>query len=140
MSLFFKTIKCQWNFHTNTFWIFNLNASKHFSEFTFAEATLNSCFQRKRYSWKYTAILRENIHAKVWFQKSCKATLLNITLWHGCSPVNLLHNFKAAVPTNMYGGLLLHLYFYFSALPINLSINLLTTNVSWHHLETSQLL
>ena len=32
---------------------------------------------------------------------------IEITLWHGCSPVNLLHIFRTPFPKNTSGGLLL---------------------------------
>ena len=32
---------------------------------------------------------------------------IEVTLWHGCSPVNLLHIFRTAFRKNTYGGLLL---------------------------------
>ena len=31
---------------------------------------------------------------------------IEITFWHGCSPVNLLHIFTASFPKNISGGLL----------------------------------
>ena len=34
-------------------------------------------------------------------------SFIEITLWHGCSPVNLLHFFRTPFPKNTYGGLLL---------------------------------
>ena len=36
-----------------------------------------------------------------------KVAKLQITLWHGCSTVNLLYIFRSLFPTNTYGGLLL---------------------------------
>ena len=39
----------------------------------------------------------------------CRSVMLcnfiEITLWHGCSPVNLLHIFSTPFPKNTYGGL-----------------------------------
>ena len=32
---------------------------------------------------------------------------IEIVLWHGCSPVNLLHIFRTPFPKNTSGGLLL---------------------------------
>ena len=32
---------------------------------------------------------------------------IEITLWHGCSPINLLHIFRTSCPKNISGGLLL---------------------------------
>ena len=34
---------------------------------------------------------------------------IEITLWSGCSPANLLHIFRTPFPKNTYGGLLLTL-------------------------------
>ena len=33
---------------------------------------------------------------------------IEITFWHGCSPVNLLHIFTTSFPKNISGGLLLY--------------------------------
>ena len=33
---------------------------------------------------------------------------IEVTLWHGCSPVNLLHIFRKPFPKNTSGGLLLY--------------------------------
>ena len=41
-------------------------------------------FPSEKVFWKYAANLQEKSHAKVQFQKSC----FEITLRHGCSPVN----------------------------------------------------
>ena len=37
--------------------------------------------------------------------------VLQITLWRGCSPVNLLHIFRKLFPKNTYGGLYLMIRF-----------------------------
>ena len=37
---------------------------------------------------------------------------IEITLWHGCSPVNLLHIFRTFFYKNTYGRLLLHFTLY----------------------------
>ena len=49
--------------------------------------------------WKYAANLKENTHAAVWFRQ--------ITLRHGCSPVNLLYIFRTPFLKNTSGWLLL---------------------------------
>ena len=36
-----------------------------------------------------------------------RSNFIEIALWHGCSPVNLLHIFKAPLPNNTSGRLLL---------------------------------
>ena len=52
--------------------------------------------------WKYAANLHENTRAEVWFQN-----FIEITLRHGCSPVNLLHIFRILFLKNTSGQLLL---------------------------------
>ena len=37
------------------------------------------------------------------------SNFIEITLWHGCSPVNLQHIFRTSFPKNTSGGLLLNL-------------------------------
>ena len=37
-----------------------------------------------------------------------QSKFIKITLWHGCSPVNLLHVFRAPFPKNTFGGLFLN--------------------------------
>ena len=47
------------------------------------------------------------------FRSSRPAVLCNfieITLWHGCSPVNLLHIFRTLFPENTSGRLLLNIF------------------------------
>ena len=69
---------------------------------------------------KYAANLQENLHAEVQFQWSCRTTpsspateqllcnfIIEIALWHGCSPVNLLHIFRALFLKSNSAGLLL---------------------------------
>ena len=73
------------------------------------EAALHGCFSEKVF-WKYEANLKENTRTKVWFQKSWTGrNFIEITLWHGCSTVNLLHIFRACFPENSCEGLLLEL-------------------------------
>ena len=72
----------------------------------YSEAALQRCSLEKVF-WKYEANLQEWTHAEVWFPWSCKedpcrnmisinlpSNFIEITLWHGCSPVNLLHIFR----------------------------------------------
>ena len=40
-------------------------------------------------------------------QNVISSNFIEITLWHGCSPVNLPHVFKTLFPKNTSGGLLL---------------------------------
>ena len=52
----------------------------------FPQAALQRCSCIKVF-WKYAANLRENTHAKVWFQWISKAgSFIEITLQHGWSP------------------------------------------------------
>ena len=37
-----------------------------------------------------------------------QSNFIEITLWHGCSPINLLHIFRTPFPKNTSEGLLLH--------------------------------
>ena len=37
---------------------------------------------------------------------------IETALWHGCSPVNLLHNFRTPFPKNTSAGLLLYTSIY----------------------------
>ena len=61
-----------------------------------SEAAAQRCSLEKVF-WKYAANLQENIHAKVWSQWS----IIEITLRHGCTPVNLLHIFREPFPENI---------------------------------------
>ena len=51
---------------------------------------------RKRCSEKYVAMLK------------CDFNKVALQLQHGCSPVNLLHIFRAHFYKNIYGGLFMH--------------------------------
>ena len=64
------------------------------------EAALQRCSYKKVF-WKYLANLLENTHVEVWYQSS----FIEITLRHGCSPLNLQHFFRAPFPKNTFGGL-----------------------------------
>ena len=57
---------------------------------------------RKNVYWIHAANLQEETHAEVEFQN-----FIEITLRHGCSPVKLLHIFRAPFPKNTSGWLLL---------------------------------
>ena len=50
--------------------------------------------------------IQHNTHAEVQFNKVA-INFIEITLRHGCSPVNLLHIFKKLFPRNTSGWLLL---------------------------------
>ena len=53
----------------------------------------------------------ENMHQIYWKKTAISIKLqrnvIEITLWHGCSPANLLHIFRAPFPKNTSGGLLM---------------------------------
>ena len=51
--------------------------------------------------------LQENTHAEMWFKLILIKLLIQITLRHGCSPVNLLHIFRTPFLKNTPGRLLL---------------------------------
>ena len=72
----------------------------------FPEAATQRCSYEKVFR-KYVANLQEDTHAEV------QSNFIEITLRHGCSPVNLLHIFKTPFPRNTSGWLLL---FFFSTL------------------------
>ena len=40
--------------------------------------------------------------------KKLPSNVIEITLWYGCSPVDLLHNFRTSFYKNTYGELLLN--------------------------------
>ena len=54
------------------------------------QAALQRCF-RKRCSENMQQIYRRTPMAKCDFNKKLQNNLIEITLWHGCSPLNLLH-------------------------------------------------
>ena len=65
--------------------------------------SLHRCSYKKMF-WKYAANLEENTHAEVRFQQS------EITLRHGCFPVNILLIFRTVFPRNTFAVLLLLLH------------------------------
>ena len=60
----------------------------------------------KKVFLNYAADLQENTHAKVILIKLL-SNFIDITLWHGCSPVNLLHVFRTPFYENTCKKLLL---------------------------------
>ena len=48
---------------------------------------------------------------------------IEITLWHGYSPANLLHIFRTSFPKNTYGGLLLEIFVMVITKSLNVSNN-----------------
>ena len=69
------------------------------------EAALQMCSYKKVFL-NYAANLQENNHAKMRFQKSCKATLLKSLF---SMSVNLQHIFTRPFPENTSGWLFLRL-------------------------------
>ena len=60
------------------------------------------CYYNKVF-WKYAENLQENIHAEVHFnQFACN--FIEIALRHGCSPLNLLHNFRKPFLKNTWAA------------------------------------
>ena len=66
------------------------------------EAVVQGCSYKKLF-WKYAVYLQENTHAEVRFQSN----FIEISLWYGCYPGNLLHIFRTPFPKNISGWLLL---------------------------------
>ena len=65
------------------------------------ETALQRCSYKKVF-WKYATNLQEKTHAEMWLLSNC----IEIMLWYGCSPVNLLHIFRTPFYKNTSGGLL----------------------------------
>ena len=65
-------------------------------------------FVRKVIPKIFSKFTRKHPCRSVWFQKSCKANFIEITLRHGCSPVNLLHISRILFYKSTSGGLFLH--------------------------------
>ena len=61
-------------------------------------------FSSEKVFWKYAANLPEDTHAEVWFSKLLY-NFIEVTLMHGCSPLNLLHILRSPFSTS--GGLLM---------------------------------
>ena len=60
---------------------------------------------KKRFSDNMQQIAGEHLYRSVTPMK-LQSNFIEITLQHGCSPVNLLHIFRTTFPKNTYGGLL----------------------------------
>ena len=63
---------------------------------------------RKKCSENMQPIYRRSPMPKCDFNKVAYCSLTEIALRHGCSPINLLHMFRAPFYKNTYRGLLLH--------------------------------
>ena len=70
-------------------------------------------FVKKVYQRYFTGSKVEDMQicSKFTGEQLCRSVisikLLEITLWHGCSPVNFLHIFRTPFYKNIFGGLLL---------------------------------
>ena len=82
-----------------------------------AEAATQRCFLEKVF-WKYTANLQENTHAEV---RKLLCNFIEITLCHGCSPVNLLHIFRSPFLKEHLRWLLLEKQFLLTAVSASCS-------------------
>ena len=66
------------------------------------------------------------ICSKFWGEHPCRSAisiklqnnLIEITLWHGCSPVNLLHIFRTSFLKNNSGGLILYMFIRKTSMPV----------------------
>ena len=85
----------------NRYFLINLLSS---TTLQVLEAALQRCSQEKVF-WKYVTNLQKNTHVEVRSQEF--SNFIEISLCHGCSPVNLLHVFGTPFPENTSGGLLL---------------------------------
>ena len=70
------------------------------------EAALHRCSYKKVF-WKYPANLQVKKPCRSVISVTLQNNFTEIKLRYGCSPVNLLHIFRAPFPKNTYGGLLL---------------------------------
>ena len=71
----------------------------------FPEAATWGCSYEKVF-WRYAANLQENTQSVISIK--LQSNFIEITLGHGCSPVNLLHMFRIPFPRNTFGWLLLY--------------------------------
>ena len=81
---------------------------------SFLQATLEAVHRRcskEKVFWKYAAILQENTHTKSVISIKLLCSFTEITLRHGCSPVNFLNIFRTPSYKNASKGLLLQIHF-----------------------------
>ena len=97
----FKILKHRWIFKEclSIFWYYVVKGWDFLNFSLYVEAALPKSSYKKAF-WKYAANLQENTHAEV------QSNFIEITLWHWCSPINLLHISRTPVPKNTSGGLL----------------------------------
>ena len=89
-----------------------------------SEAVLHMC-SHKRMFWKYAVNLPENTHVRVWFPKSCKATLLRNHTSAWGSSLNLLHIIRTPME-----GYFWHLYLVTDVIALNIKPKLKHFQVS----------
>ena len=63
-----------------------------------------------------------------WDFNKVASNFIEITLWHGCSPANLLPIFKASFPNDSSGGLLLHVILWGVSALLQFSTVVVTVN------------
>ena len=90
----------------------NRNGSRCF----FGQPGLPSTLYRKKQKTnRFKDVVLRKMYSKFTGEPPCLSVVLikllwnfiEITLWHGCSPVNLLHIFRTSFPKNTFGWLLL---------------------------------
>ena len=70
---------------------------KHFSVKGIRAASLK---QKDKWAFTVTGICNLSVHSR-----KSRTNFIKIALWHGCSPVNLLHTFKTPFLKNTSEGL-----------------------------------
>ena len=76
--------------------------------YDYLEAAIERCSQKKMF-WKYAANSQEKRPCRSKISIKLESNFIEITLGHGCSPVNLLHIFRAPFLKNTSGRLLLNI-------------------------------
>ena len=72
----------------------------------------------------------QQIYRRTHMPKCNFNNFIETTLWHGYSPVNLLHIFRKPFPKNTFGGLLLkEIFLRFSNSPLFLNLTFCTLNI-----------
>ena len=84
------------------------------------------------FQWRRSGVFIVNVQHKV---AKLQSNFIEITLRHGCSPVNLLHILRTPFPKNTSGGLFLYLIHSLAFLikPINKNLRTVYLRCSkWH--------
>ena len=93
-----------WAFHTAISWI---NTPKNL-----VIVSLSRAFPSMKSSGNFVGMKRylelgwKIVHLVLSVLIELQSNFIEIKLWHGCSPVNLLHIFRISFPKNTSGGLL----------------------------------